>query len=140
MNTWLNTLVCILAITLLTLLIWFWNRGTQRRRFNRTFPKTPHAFWTPQTALFLAAIEKAYALPFGWAKRLPPQTTPMGLYLVLYPEHCIYDDCENERFIKALHFHLKLKMPKDPLTQTFETLALCWQEAIDCDTTASCSK
>lgn len=132
MNRPLYYVVCALAVAVLTVIIWIWNRGAQRRRFNRTFPKQQDSFWTPEHALFLAAIEKAYALPFGWAKRLPHQTTPMGLYLALYPEHCIYDDCENERFVKALQFHLKLKMPKEPLTQTFETLAIVWQEASTC--------
>jgi hypothetical protein len=132
MNRPLYYVICALAVALLTIIIWIWNRGAQKRRFNRTFPKTTNPFWTPQHAIFLAAIEKAYALPFGWAKRLPHQSTPMGLYLALYPEHCIYDDCENERFLKALRFHLKLKMPKEPLTETFETLSTAWLEADAC--------
>jgi HAMP domain-containing protein len=131
MSHWLHFVFCALFIAILTLIIWIWNRGAQRRRFNKTFPLEADPFWTTKDATFLAAIEEAYALPFGWAKRLPHQSTPMGLYLVLYPEHCIYDDCENERFLSTLKFHLKLKMPKEAeaLTQTFETLAAYWQEA-----------
>lgn len=132
MHTWGHYFICAGIVALLTFLIWFWNRGTQRRRFNKTFPREANPQWTLEDALFLAAIEKAYALPFGWAKRLPPQSTPMGLYLALYPEHCIYDDCENERFLIELNFHLKRKMPDNPLTQTFETLAICWREATSC--------
>lgn len=132
MPNWLYFSLSALAIALLTLIIWVWNRGTQRRRFNKTFPLNADPYWKPEHACFLAAIEKAYALPFGWAKRLPHQSTPMGLYLILYPEHCIYDDCENEHFLHALRFHLKLKMPKEPLTETFETLATAWLEAETC--------
>ena len=132
MNQILYYILCAIAVAVLTVIIWIWNRGAQRRRFDRTFPKADNPFWMPQHAIFLATIEQAYALPFGWAKRLPHQSTPMGLYLVLYPEHCIYDDCENESFIHDLHFHLKLKMPKEPLTETFETLAAAWLEADAC--------
>ena len=122
-------LICIAAVSIITLVIWFWNRGAQRRRFNQHFPKECHPYWMTEHALFLAAIEDAYALPFGWAKRIPPQTTPMSLYLTLYPEHCIYDDCENERFHSALLCHLKTALPQEPLTQTFETLAERWLQA-----------
>jgi hypothetical protein len=133
MNDWLHFTIWAGVIALLTIVIWRWNRGAQRRRFHRTFPMTPDPFWTTDHALFLAAIERDYALPFGWAKRLPHDSTPMGLYLALYPEHCIYDDCENERFVATLQRHLKLQMPKEPLTQTFETLANAWQSATSCD-------
>ena len=129
MENWLYYLGCSLAITLLTLLIWWWNRGAQRRRFHRVFPKNNHPFWTVDEALFLALIEKAYHLPFGWAKRLPPSSTPMGLYLVLYPEHCIYDACENEQFVSALRRQLQSRLPQEPLTQTFEMLVSLWHEA-----------
>lgn len=129
MSNLLHYLICIAAVTLLTLLIWWWNRGAQRRRFNQAFPKTNHPYWTTAHALFLGAIEDAYALPFGWAKRLPPDSTPMSLYLILYPEHCIYDDCENEHFLAALRRHIKRGLPDEPLTQTFETLAERWLQA-----------
>lgn len=128
MSNWLYYLCCAAAVALLTFIVYRWNRGAQRRRFHKTFPKSANPFWTMETALFLAAVEDAYRLPQGWAKRLPPTSTPMGLYLALYPEHCIYDDCENDRFVGALKRHLKTKMPKEPLTQTFEMLLSLWLE------------
>lgn len=134
MENWLYYVYCAVAVSVATLLIWWWNRGTQRRRFHRAFPRTFDPFWTIEHALFLAAVERAYRLPLHWARRLPPSSTPMGLYLTLYPEHCIYDACENEHFIKLLRLHLKTQIPPEPLTQTFETLAQCWQTATQLQT------
>ena len=129
MNTILQFLIYGLLLAGLTFLIWIWNRGAQHRRFNRAFPKNANAFWAPQHQSLLSAIEDAYALNHNWASRIPPTSTPMDLYLTLYPEHCIYDDCENERFLIALETQFKQKLPSDVLSQTFEQLAARWQEA-----------
>lgn len=129
MNTILQFIIYGLLLAGLTLLIWIWNRGAQRRRFNRAFPKGVDAFWTPEHQPLLTAIEDAYGLRRGWASRIPPTTTPMDLYLTLYPEHCIYDDCENERFLKALQTQFKQSLSADILSQPIEQLAARWLEA-----------
>ena len=65
-----RTLLYLLALVAVTLIIWQWNRGAQRRRFRRAFPATPDPAWAPEDDPFLAAFERAFALRRGWARRL----------------------------------------------------------------------
>ncbi len=120
----------ILCIMLCVALIYIWNRGAQRRRFTRVFGRQSNPAWTPENIPFLAALETAYGLRRGQARALPPETTPMALYLTLYPTHCIYDNAENDRFIAALKTHLS-KLPNEVLTQPLAQLARAWQQAAD---------
>ncbi len=92
----------LLGLIFTTWLIWYWNRGAQRRRFNRAYPTTPHA-WSDEMLPFLSGFEDAFRLPRGWAKRVPLTASPMDIYLTLYPEHCIYDANETLRLTKLLH-------------------------------------
>ena len=90
-------ILCFAGLVLVTWLIWQWNRGAQRRRFRQAFPLQNPA-WQEEDEAFLRAFEEAYRLRPGMAASLPSEATPMSVYLVLYPEHCIYDDCEPARF------------------------------------------
>lgn len=141
MEHWLYYLGCIGAVTVATLLIWWWNRGACKRRFDRAFPKTEDAFWTTEHAPFLKIVERAYRLPEHWAKRISPSVTPMALYLTLYPSHCIYDAHENERFLSEFailmhnhmwwgsHFSKKTSLTesdKETLNKTFGELVSEW--------------
>lgn len=111
----LRIILYVLAAAVCTLLIWLWNRGSQRRRFARAY-RTEQP-WPAGDAPFLRLVETAYGLRRGTAIRIPPASTPMDLYLTLYPEHCIYDAGENERLIRLL------RVSRDALTQSFGTLA-----------------
>ncbi len=117
----------LLGLLVTTSLIWYWNRGAQRRRFNRHFPKTAQANWSTEDEAFLKAIEHTFRLRRTWAKRLPPETTPMQLYLTLYPEHCIYDASELTRFTSAWTQHVQQSPSQDLLTLPLQTLAKHWQ-------------
>ncbi len=110
----LRILFYLAGLACCTLLIWHWNCGAQRRRYFRAC-RTPQP-WTPEDAPFLALIEKAYGLPKGAARNLPHDWTPMRIYLTLYPEHCIYDQCENEHFLRDTG------LTSDDLSRTFAEL------------------
>lgn len=97
------------------------------RCFNKAYPKETQACWSAEDANFLAYLEKAYRLPKGAAMRLPETTTPMALYLVLYPEHCIYDANENRHFLRAFYPSQSVPMHSDDLTLPLRTLAQRWQ-------------
>ena len=108
-----------------TLLIFFWNRGAQRRRFRRAYGTQPHPAWQPHHAPFLQAAAKAFHLPSARFRALPPTATPMSLYLVLYPEHCIYDDLELTHFLSL--FPAATDQAPALLTTPFGTLADQWR-------------
>ncbi|MEG1552620.1 MAG: hypothetical protein RR982_04620 [Kiritimatiellia bacterium] len=120
-----RALLYILSVALLVGLVFLWTRGAQRRRFMKTF-RTQQP-WAAEYAEFLRLIERAYGLPRGSAQKIPATRSPMNLYLVLYPEHCIYDACENEHFLTALTRNPSVKLPDDPLSTSFAVLADCWQ-------------
>lgn len=124
-----RTLLYLLALVAVTLIIWQWNRGAQRRRFRRAFPATPDPSWVPEDTPFLAAFERAFALRRGWAHRLPPAVTPMAVYLTLYPTHCVYDENEPTRLLRALRARLGDTLPPDPLTVPLGELATRWRAA-----------
>lgn len=111
----LRITIYILAASVCTLLIWLWNHGSQRRRFAKAY-RTVYP-WPEASAAFLGIVETAYGLRRGSGTRLPPESTPMALYLTLYPEHCIYDAGENERLLRLLGGK------RDWLTESFRTLA-----------------
>ena len=123
-NSWL--IPCV-AFVLFAVVAWKWNRGAQLRRFLRAFTEE-QTCWDEADDAFLTAFEEAYRLPPGMARRLPPEATPMRVYLVLYPEHCIYDDSEPIRFQKALSKRLG-KVTEDVLNTTFRDLAARWRAA-----------
>ncbi len=110
----------VLGLLLCTLLIWVWNKGAQRRRFMRACPSRQP--WRDEDAAFLSIVETCYLLKRGTASHIPLQWTPMQLYLTLYPEHCIYDNLENEHFMKRLH------LSAADLDKPFAQLALCHQK------------
>lgn len=130
MSPLLRGLVYLLALAVVTWLIWTWTRGAQRRRFRRAFPKGSAENWSAEEAAFLELVERAYRLPRGSAKDLPREVTPMTLYLTLYPEHCIYDERENERFLDLLRDHLPAQaLPKEPLASPLGELARAFTQA-----------
>lgn len=113
-----------------TLLILALFRHSFRHRFNRAFPRGAGGPWAPEDEAFLDCVEKAYGLARGAAHRLPADCTPMALYLVLYPEHCIYDDRENETFLLALKRVIGApRGQEDFLTMPLRTLADRWRAA-----------
>ena len=126
----LTYLFYLVALAFLTWLIWRWNRGAQRRRFRRAYPGPRDPAWQDADADFLEAFERAYRLRPGMAWALPPDATPMSVYLTLYPEHCIYDDCEPTRFRAALAARLGA-VPPDALTQPLAELAKRWRAALE---------
>ncbi len=109
----------LLGLILTTALIWYWNRGAQRRRFRKAFPR-PNPLWTEDEAPFLRSFERAFRLPHHWANHLSPELTPMEVYLTLYPEHCIYDASELTRLAAALN---GTKRPDNFLSLSLRTLA-----------------
>lgn len=98
------------------------------RCFNRAYAKDPQPCWTTDDEPFLRYVEAAYHLPNGAAKRLPESTTPMELYLVLYPEHCIYDANENIHFLRAFYRSQPVPMHSERLTQSLRALATQWKD------------
>lgn len=97
------------------------------RCFNKAYPQTPQTCWEAADEPFLRHIELAYHLPKGAARRLSETSTPMELYLVLYPEHCIYDANENLRFLRVFYPSQPVPMHSDRLTLSFRTLAQQWR-------------
>ncbi len=124
-----RTILYVLALAAVTLVIWHWNRGAQRRRFRRAFPHPAEPAWPAADGAFLDAFERAFALPRGAARNLPRDVTAMGVYLILYPEHCIYDDSEPTRFAAALRGRLGKATPPDALTLPLGDLAARWRAA-----------
>ena len=120
-------ILCFAGLVLVTWLIWQWNRGAQRRRFRQAFPLQNPA-WQEEDEAFLRAFEEAYRLRPGMAASLPSEATPMSVYLVLYPEHCIYDDCEPARFRAQLTARLG-PQSDDVLTTPLGILAERWRTA-----------
>lgn len=100
-------------------------RGAQRRRFLKTYGSAPHVGWSPEDVPFLAAVAEAFRLPEGWACALPPEATPMALYLTLYPEHSIYDDLELERLLQL--FSPSASRPEALLDCSWRELADRWR-------------
>lgn len=119
--------LCFVGLVVVTWLIWQWNRGAQRRRFKKAFPEQNPA-WQEEDNAFLEAFEVAYRLKPGMAQSLSMDATPISVYLVLYPEHCIYDDCEPARFRAALTAHLG-PQSDDVLTTPLGVLAERWRTA-----------
>lgn len=117
----------VVALAVVTALIWRWNRGAQARRFRRAYP-APNPAWGEADADFLGAFETAFALRRGSARNLPPEATPMAVYLVLYPEHCIYDDSELTRFLGALGRRLG-QAGEEALGRPLGELARRWRAA-----------
>lgn len=115
-----------LGTALCTLLILGWNRRAPARRFRRAFGTAARADWPAAAAPFLAALAEAFRLPPAWMRALPPEATPMALYLTLYPEHCIYDESETVRFERALRERLGV-LPEGALTCPLKVLAERWQ-------------
>lgn len=122
----LSYVFCFAGLALVTWLIWQWNRGAQRRRFRKAFPGPRNPVWQEEDEAFLRAFESAYRLRPGMAEALPPDATPMSVYLVLYPEHCIYDDCEPARFRAKLADRLG-PQSEDVLTTPLGVLAKRWR-------------
>lgn len=114
-------LIYLAALGACTLLILFWTRGSQRRRFFKAY-KTPNPDWQSADAPFLRVVEACFLLKRNTAHHLPSAATPMELYLTLYPEHCIYDSGELEHFIRELD-RLAPELPDDRLTRSFRELA-----------------
>ncbi len=115
----------LLGLLFITWLIWFWNRGAQRRRFNKVFPKALNSTWSATDKAFLRTFETAFRLHKGWAQRLAPETTPMQVYLTLYPEHCIYDAGELARLTTALTQQLG-QLPPNALSLSLRNLSDLW--------------
>lgn len=109
------------ALAICTLLILAWTRGSQRRRFFKAY-KTSNPDWQPEDAPFLQVVEDCFLLKRNTVHHLPSAATPMELYLILYPEHCIYDSGELEHFTIELNRHIP-KLPDDHLTRSFRELA-----------------
>lgn len=120
----LGLAVCVWAVYL-------WNRGAQRRRFVKAYPKIPQP-WGGGDEAFLRGVGAAFRLPRGVARRLPPETSPMALYLTLYPEHCIYDMGECERCLRFLRARLGADLPREALTEPLRALADRWRAADTC--------
>ena len=68
----------VVALAVVTALIWRWNRGAQARRFRRAYP-APNPAWGEADADFLRVFETAFALRRGSARNLPPEATPMAI-------------------------------------------------------------
>ena len=119
------TQICIYvgALIAATALIHLWNRGAQRRRFNRAYPKAKPYPWPEADRPFLRALAKAFRLPKDATLRLTPKVTPMSLYLTLYPEHCIYDTGECERTLRLLRSRMGDKATRETLAEPLSTLA-----------------
>lgn len=137
MSLALRSVVYLGALLLLTALIWGWTRGAQRRRFRRAFPH-PDPTWEAEDGPFLALLERTYRLPKGAARHLPKTLAPINLYLTLYPEHCIYDERENERFVDFLRERIpRQTLPKDPLTHPLAELAALWRQSAEAPSSTS---
>lgn len=108
--------------------VYWWNRGAQRRRFVHAYPNASQP-WREADAAFLEGIGAAFRLPRGAARRLPPETSPMALYLALYPEHCIYDTGECERCLRFLRRRLGPDLPREALAEPLRALADRWLAA-----------
>ncbi len=117
----------LLGLLFVTWLIWFWNRGAQQRRFKKAFPQVSTSAWSDDDTDFLTLFERAFRLKRGWAKRLSPETTPMQVYLTLYPEHCIYDAGELSRLTTALTKRIAT-LPPEPLSLSLRDLADLWRK------------
>ncbi len=115
MTSILQWALYLLALAVTTWIIWYWNRGAQRRRFRKAYPEPTETPWTTEEDAFLRCFETAYRLPRGWGKRLPKTATPMQVYLTLYPEHCIYDAGEITR-LTAAFVARNISLPPHELT------------------------
>lgn len=122
----LRFILSCLGTALCALVILGWNRRTPARRFRRAFGTAARADWPEAAAPFLAALAEAFRLPPAWMRALPPEATPMALYLTLYPAHCIYDESEMVRFERALRERLGV-LPEGALTCPLNVLAKHWQ-------------
>lgn len=109
------------------MIIFWWIHGMRKRCFNKAYARNPQPCWTIEDQPFLEYIEKSYLLPKGFATRLPETETPMGLYLTLYPEHCIYDANENLKFLRSYYQGQEIPQHSALLTESFRTLAKKWQ-------------
>lgn len=118
----------VLGLALCVGVVFFWNRGAQRRRFARAYPKAPQP-WREEDAAFLEGVGVAFRLPRGAVHRLPPETSPMALYLTLYPEHCIYDTGECERCLRFLRARLGAELSRETLADPLRALADRWLAA-----------
>lgn len=117
----------VVALAVVTALIWRWNRGAQVRRFRQAYP-APNPAWGEADADFLGTFEAAFALRRGMARNLPQEATPMDVYLVLYPEHCIYDDSELTRLLGALRRRFG-EVGEEALARPLGELARQWRAA-----------
>ena len=123
--TWTRWIVGAVLLAVSALVIAALARGAQRRRFLKTYGRTPHAGWSAEEAPFLAAVAEAFRLPEAWVRALPPEATPMALYLTLYPEHSIYDDLELTRLLAL--FSPREPRPEALLTTPWRDLAERWR-------------
>lgn len=120
--SWMRWAVGAVVLAVSALVIAALARGVQRRRFLKVYGRAPNAAWSAEDAPFLAAVAAAFRLPEAWVHALPPEATPMALYLTLYPEHSIYDELE------LVHL-LALFPPNEPRP---EALLDCpWRELAD---------
>ena len=126
--SWQRIVLYTLAMLACAGIITVWNLNAQRRRFKKAYAQQARAGWREEDKPFLEALTKAYKLPGAWGVFVPPEATPMSLYLTLYPEHCIYDNCELERFLRALR-EREVQLPEEPLSLSFAELAKRWRDA-----------
>ena len=122
---WMRWIVGAVLLAVSALVIAALARGAQRRRFLKAYGRTPHAGWSAEEAPFLAAVAEAFRLPEAWVRALPPEATPMALYLTLYPEHSIYDDLELTRLLAL--FSPREPRPEALLTTPRGDLAERWR-------------
>lgn len=123
------TLFSLLLTLLVTLAIWYWTRGITLRRFKRAYPPLSPSPWTPEDTPFLRHLERSYRLKPGLAQHLPPATSPIHLYLTLYPQHCIYDANENQAFLRPFYPKgTEVPLYDQRLTLPLQTLAQHWSE------------
>ena len=129
LTTWENPLLTFGALALLTLALYIWIKGAQRRRFKKAY-RMPDKGWTEADTAFLSLAEHAYRLPRGWGQRIPRGASPMRIYLTLYPTHCIYDTGENEAFLRGLPPALrKSAADENLLNRSFADLAAAFTAA-----------
>lgn len=126
--SWQRIVLYTLAMLSCAGIITVWNLNAQRRRFKKAYAQRASSAWKEADKPFLEALTKAFKLPKAWGVFVPPEATPMSLYLTLYPEHCIYDNCELGRFLRALR-ERKVQLPDEPLSLSFSELARRWRDA-----------
>lgn len=111
----------IIGLSAVTLFLLAWVNGTRVRRLEKQFRNRPKGDLPDD---FVAILAQGLSLPLTLVQRFTAQDTLVSIYLLMYPEHCMYDSHELENTQKLLHQQYALKIDNALLNEPLGALAM----------------